>query len=326
MDLVIPSLPKLPIWPAGRGLVIVEGERADYYNAQGSRPVERSHIDFDNDIVLRRVTDNHYNVLLPSGERDIVRDGDCLFRAVITSWNRGGLKDAMTDAFILELREHVADYISQNWDDFKDFVIQDGVPLAGDSEHRGAVSATSNAGGGAAMEMFHQASRIGKASFIPMLMAQVEALVVPALEAIRGTAFTEKDMHGLAVVLRLVNRTIADAPPAERAEWIERCLQDLFSSDAKHPVSKAEAILAHRNSPALNPVVNELMTFIESTAQQLKGDALARFGQLLGVDIAVDGTDRGIARFFSRESATSGPINQFRARFESLREEFGMSF
>ncbi|WP_415259838.1 hypothetical protein [Pseudomonas chlororaphis] len=164
-----------------------KGKGADYYSAQGTRPVERSHIDFDNDVVLKRVIDNHYNVLFPSGERDIARNGHCLFRAVITSWNRCGLKDAMTDAFISELREHVADYISQNWDTFKDFVEQDNEPVLKAPKHVQPNALQSKS------HPFPVTSRVNQAVEVFSLPLMNNVTTVPAFPSSMGTQLGASD-------------------------------------------------------------------------------------------------------------------------------------
>ncbi|MHC8403446.1 OTU domain-containing protein [Pseudomonas sp. MDT1-17] len=332
LEQVATSLPKLSQWPAWRGLVIIEQERIQRYDVAGSQPVDKGNID-PNDVIIARSDVQYMSRPNPGMEFCFLKNGDGFFRAVLAGLHGQELDDRTEAKLLPALRGQVADYVYRNWDDFKDFVVPGREPLAGDAtlEPLGGAAVKPSPlpevpGGVQSMETFKQASGIGKPSFITMLMTQVQALLAPALEAIRGAAFTEKDTHGLAVALRLVNRTIADAPLAEKAEWIERCLQDLFSSDAKHPVSKAEAILQHRNVAALTPLVNELMTFMENTAQTLQGDALVRLGELLGVDIAVDGMGRGIGRSFSSEASTSGPVEQFRARFENLREEFDIAF
>ncbi|CAI8743616.1 hypothetical protein EMIT0324P_170055 [Pseudomonas chlororaphis] len=190
MDLIIPSLPKMLQWPAWRGLVIMEEERIQRYDADGSEPVEKDNID-PNDILVTRCADQYMSGRYPGMDLFLPKNGDGFFRAVLAGVYGKELDDRAEAKLVQGLRGQVADYVRENWDDFKDFVIQDGVSLAGDAKLEPLSTAAlsqppATPGGAPAMEMLHQASRLGKASFIPMLMAQVEALVVPALEAIRA--------------------------------------------------------------------------------------------------------------------------------------------
>ncbi|CAI8850981.1 hypothetical protein [Pseudomonas zeae] len=117
LELVIPRLPRLPIWPEGWGLVIVNGKTTDYYAGNFDRKaIHYADIDFDNNVVLRRVDNNHYNVLFRGEEREMPEDSDCLFRAVITAWHGGRAGDKLSEGgWISELREHVANYTFEHW-------------------------------------------------------------------------------------------------------------------------------------------------------------------------------------------------------------------
>ncbi|MBB6155224.1 hypothetical protein HDC30_002447 [Pseudomonas sp. JAI115] len=175
------------------------------------------------------------------------------------------------------------------------------------------------------MEMLHQASGIGRQSTLTIVITQLQFQLERTLGAIDRSKIAEKDTEGLVSCLQVVNDSLTAASPAEKAAWIEHCLQNMFVTDARHPVSKAQRPLAHRNSPELRSVADALMTFMENAAQQLKGVALTRFGQLLGVDTTLAGKDHGIAQGFSQASTAVDPA-QLGARFERLRDEFGMSF
>lgn len=330
-DLIVNILPKLSSWPAWRGLVIVEGASAQRYDADCSRPVPNGDIK-RNDVIVGHSSDQYITGVHSDRDLFFPKHGDGFFRAVLTGLHALGPNDP-SEELISDLRAELANYVRENWHACHSFLVQNGESLAGDSmfefldaEENVPPSAPVASAKIQAMEMLQHASGIGKPSLINMLMNQIETMLAPALDAIRGKAFTPKDMDEPAMILRLVNRTMVDAPPIEKAMWIQRGLQELFSTDAKSPVSKAEAILKHRDLPALKPVVHELMIFMENTAQELEGDALIRFADLLGVNIAQDGQDRGIAQDFIREAGASGPANPFRIRFENLREEFGMTF
>ena len=124
MDLVPAFMTRLPSWPQHRSLVIID-----------DRPLGRSwarrfipgQADFsepgmaprpgDATIVLRRTSNNHYDLMLSDRTVQIPADGDCFFNAVAMGLNRGsqgrftmqGLRNAAAEYFDLhpELNQFV---------------------------------------------------------------------------------------------------------------------------------------------------------------------------------------------------------------------------
>lgn len=454
MDLVVPCLPKLPNWPASRGLVIVEGDRANFYDAAGSRSIDTSDININNDVVLKKINNNHYNLLLPGGERAMAADGDCFFRAVIIGLNGHNLESSAIGEHIQDLRTSVAEYVFERWGALKNSVRQEDDPelenspyeqlnywpsqvysLQGGLEvdksahvyssfsqkvtppppstskippHDPTFSGTSTKTGMTlkifwwrvlalagitrqepltiqqvkqsneliamfkyrtqqaileshrinklnvdlreddgiyendswpeetsiasqvqdafsdrstpgpakskttrAVGQLKSASETEKPSMVTILMNQLEATLAPVLDAIRGTRhFNVKEMDGLAKTLQLINRSMAEAPPSEKALWAERGLRELFSCHPGNQLSKAESILKHRDVPALKSVAYELMIFMQDAAREFMGD----------------GKDSAISQSSSPETATSRMVNEFKAIIERLQDEYGMAF
>ncbi|MBB6155212.1 hypothetical protein HDC30_002435 [Pseudomonas sp. JAI115] len=351
--LVASALPKLDVWPAWQGLVIVQGNSAKRYDAEGWRPVSNGSHE-SHDIVIGQNSDHYLGGVHNGRDRCFAKADDGFFRTVFAGL-QGMSSATVTQADVGWLRDHVADYVDRNWETFKGLAEEAHRPAQAPGEAeiyendnwsefkydlerdrpsfspeltsapRAQTPATGSAAAGVTSAAETQA-KIGKPSMITLLMNQIEAMLAPALEAIGGKAVTPSDMQGPAMILRMVNRTMQHAPAAEKALWIERGVQELFSRNVDNPLSKAEAILKHRHWPALQPVVQELLTFIEVAAGELQGSALARFGALLGVDIAVAGQDRGIAKDFRREAAAPGSASSFVTRFENVRDQFGRAF
>ncbi|WP_458131271.1 dermonecrotic toxin domain-containing protein [Pseudomonas sp. R3-41] len=116
MDLVPALVTQLPNWPRNRSLLIIEQrpERQDWSVRFTPGQVERAYpaIDHplrsDTDIVLSRIGENHYNLLLGEEVVAFDADGDCFFNAVARGLNEGQAQQRFS---MQGLRNDVADYI-----------------------------------------------------------------------------------------------------------------------------------------------------------------------------------------------------------------------
>ncbi|CAI8851099.1 hypothetical protein [Pseudomonas zeae] len=323
IDPLISMLPKILDWPVWQGLVIQDGERFARHDVISSQAINEGDIT-STDIVVCRGNE-HYK---PFGSHEQSKEVG-IFVLLASSQSGKDFESRETLAQVTAMRSQVADYVDHNWAEFKVFWEGDNESVVGAVHLEPLHGVDSNSAATAGMtpetEMNPPASGVGK--FIFMLMTQVKVHLSRVLEAIRGQNFSSSEMNGLAQTLRVVNGTISHATPDEKAAWIDSVLEDLFSTDAKHPVSKAQTLLAHRHVPELAPSVHELMILMENAAETLQGAALVRFGQLLGVDAVAGGSDRGIALGFPRvapEGEVKQSVRSFETRFENLRQEFGM--
>lgn len=119
MDLVPSIMTRLALWPAQRSLLIID-ELADDYAwsvrftpGQEERiyPLDRHPEQSPEDLVLRRVAQNHYHLVLNDQVVQIPADGDCFFNAVAQGLNAGQASQAFT---IQGLRQAAADYLEQH--------------------------------------------------------------------------------------------------------------------------------------------------------------------------------------------------------------------
>ncbi|SDG83235.1 dermonecrotic toxin domain-containing protein [Pseudomonas thivervalensis] len=117
MDLVPALITRLPNWPRNRSLLIIEQrpERQDWSVRFTPGQVERAYPAIDHplrsgaDVVLRRIGENHYNLVPSEGnEIEFDADGDCFFNAVARGLNEGQAPERFS---MQGLRNDVADYI-----------------------------------------------------------------------------------------------------------------------------------------------------------------------------------------------------------------------
>lgn len=117
MDLVPSLITRLPSWPRNRSLLIIEQrpQLQDWSVRFTPGQVERAYpatnhpLRSASDVVLSRIGENHYNLVL--GEDNVVEfdpDGDCFFNAVAQGLNEGQAPGRFS---MQGLRNDVADYI-----------------------------------------------------------------------------------------------------------------------------------------------------------------------------------------------------------------------
>lgn len=335
MDLVVPSLTQLCVWPKEKGLIVVEDGRAERYEAGSSHSIAIENIDYEKNIVLNRVGGNHYNVLTPGGEQEMPKDGDCLFRAVITGWHHGRVDDALAeDGYISELRDRVSIHVSRNWETLQHYVVSD--PQAAAPAPRPRQNSLSDR---ASLSEFWDAEsplnwlmddilNIPLANRSATLLEPhlLAALLAPAINPVHAAVVTAKELQVCVTALSQLNEALIQNPAAFRAEQSERCMQVVFVGEGGHPPSMAESILNHRHLPAFKTVVDKLMDLMENVADQLPGEALEHFASVLGVNIRVDEEDWGMAQDFATRPASSQAMIDFAQRFDELRDRFGISF
>lgn len=117
MDLVPSLITRLPNWPRNRSLLILERRpgRQDWSVRFTPGEVERAFpainhpLRSDTDIVLNRIGENHYNLIL--GENSEIKfdaNGDCFFNALARGLNEGQARENFS---MQGLRNEAADYI-----------------------------------------------------------------------------------------------------------------------------------------------------------------------------------------------------------------------
>lgn len=120
MDLVPALITRLPNWPQNRSLLIIEQtlERQDWSIrfTPGQTEVVFPAIDHPlrsgTDIVLRRIRENHYNLVLSEGnEIEFAPNGDCFFNAIARGLNEGQAQQSFS---MQGLRNASANYIDQH--------------------------------------------------------------------------------------------------------------------------------------------------------------------------------------------------------------------
>ena len=117
MDLVPAIITRLPNWPRNCSLLIIEQRpvRQDWSVRFTPGEVERAYpaiehpLRADTDIVLRRIGENHYNLMRNDGtEIEFDPNGDCFFNAVAWGLNEGQAQPRFS---MQGLRNEAADYI-----------------------------------------------------------------------------------------------------------------------------------------------------------------------------------------------------------------------
>jgi hypothetical protein len=116
MDLVPSLITRLPNWPRNRSLLIIEQrpERQDWSVRFTPGQVERAYPAIDHplrsgtDVVLSRIGENHYNLMLGEEVVEFDPNGDCFFNAVARGLNEGQAPQRFS---MQGLRDDVADYI-----------------------------------------------------------------------------------------------------------------------------------------------------------------------------------------------------------------------
>ncbi|WLH01217.1 hypothetical protein PSH92_28430 [Pseudomonas beijingensis] len=116
MDLVPALITRLPNWPRNRSLLIIEQrpDRQDwsvrFTPGQGERayPAINHPLRSDTDVVLSRIGENHYNLMLGEEVVEFDANGDCFFNATARGLNEGPASERFS---MQGLRNDLADYI-----------------------------------------------------------------------------------------------------------------------------------------------------------------------------------------------------------------------
>ncbi|MCL6703585.1 OTU domain-containing protein [Pseudomonas sp. T1.Ur] len=118
MDMVPAIITRIPHWPSLRSLLIIDEIRPSHHwsvrftpgQAERGYPLGTHPDRLATDIVLRRTTRNHYDLILGDRVVAIAPDGDCFFNAIARGLNEGN--EAVFTA--QGLRNAAADYIDQH--------------------------------------------------------------------------------------------------------------------------------------------------------------------------------------------------------------------
>ncbi|WP_434561562.1 dermonecrotic toxin domain-containing protein [Pseudomonas sp. R1-6] len=127
MDIVPELVPHIPGWPQNRGLVIMDvrpGRLPSTLRLSRQAGPERlsSSPDYATDVVVRRSSDNHYDLVQADRVITIRSPGDCFFSAVTQGLDELEGRVVFTPT---ELRLASAGYIRQNLESFRHLELQD---------------------------------------------------------------------------------------------------------------------------------------------------------------------------------------------------------
>lgn len=119
MDLIPSIMTRLPSWPQNRSLLIINRQTSEQVwsvrfspgQEETIYPMEAHPDATDTDIVLTRLTQDHYSLELDGKVMEIPADGDCFFNAVTRGLNEG---QAQSTFSMQGLRNEVADYVDRN--------------------------------------------------------------------------------------------------------------------------------------------------------------------------------------------------------------------
>ncbi|BBP56552.1 OTU domain-containing protein [Pseudomonas sp. St316] len=119
MDLIPSLMPRLSSWPQNRSLLVINRQTPEQLWSVRFSPGQEETIypmdihpeRVDTDIVLIRMTQDHYSVELGGRTVEIPGDGDCFFNAVTRGLNEGQAGEAFS---MQGLRNEVADYIARH--------------------------------------------------------------------------------------------------------------------------------------------------------------------------------------------------------------------
>ena len=119
MDLAPALITRLPNWPSNRSLLIIEQrpDRQDWSVRFTPGQVERAYpatnhpLRSDTDVVLTRIGENHYNLMLGEEVVEFDANGDCFFNATARGLNEG----LASERFSMQgLRNDLANYIERH--------------------------------------------------------------------------------------------------------------------------------------------------------------------------------------------------------------------
>ena len=119
VDLIPAIMTRLPSWPQNRSLLIMDeivperdwSVRFTPGQVESVYPMSVHPDRASTDIVLRRIAQNHYSLILPGRVETFDPDGDCFFNAIVLGLSEGQAQGAFS---MQGLRNAVANYIDQH--------------------------------------------------------------------------------------------------------------------------------------------------------------------------------------------------------------------